>query len=128
MVYRACGHDEESGNGTQSNLPIIKYFNKRHWSFAQIFIKWLNGQCRAKTFFESWTLLVINWQFKFFLSYLPSSERQEVRLRDQQAVCVCLCMRVRTRMLYRNVIFQLLDQLIDFHEIKCETYGGRANL
>jgi len=48
VVYQACGHNKESGDGTQSNYPTIKCFNKRHSSFAQIFIKWLNGQSAGK--------------------------------------------------------------------------------
>ena len=52
VVYRACGHDEESstvkGDGTEHNHPTLKCFNKRHLSFAQIFIKWLNEQSTGK--------------------------------------------------------------------------------
>jgi len=48
MIHRACGHDEVSDDGTQSNLPILKCFSKGHWSFEQIFIKWLNGQSTGK--------------------------------------------------------------------------------
>jgi len=101
------------------------------------------GKARAKTFSESWTLLVINWQFKFFYSISLHQNGREFDYEINMLcvcvwcacvcvcgvrVCVCMCVRVLARMLYRKVIFQSLDQLIDFHEIRCETYGGRANL
>ena len=138
VVYRACGHDEErftlKGDGTVSNHPTSKCSNKRHWSFAQIFIKWLKDKARAKTFSESWTLLVMNWQFKMFysISFIrtaeSSSRRSTCCVCVCVCVCVCLCLSVGAPILYRKVVFQPLDQLIDFHEIRCKTYGGSANL
>jgi hypothetical protein len=96
VVYRACGHDEESftvkGDGTESNHPTIKCFNKRHWSFVQIFIKWLKDEAQAKTFSESWTLLITNWQFKVFYSIsLHQNGRKFNYEINMHCVCVCVC-------------------------------------
>ena len=96
VVYRACGHDEGSftvkGDGTERNHPTLKCSNKRHWSFAQIFIKWLKDKARAKPFSESWTLLLINWQFKIFYSI---SLHQNGRNFDYKIDMLCVCLSVR---------------------------------
>jgi hypothetical protein len=105
VVNGARGHDEESftvkRNCTESNHPTAKCFNKRHWSFAQIFIKWLSGQSTGKDLLRVLDSACNKMAVQTCLFYLLSSERQKVRLRDQHAVCVwcvcvwCVCVCVR---------------------------------